>query len=173
VQRFHAGGLEPLECSLEEFSTALRKENHTLKRALTDPRILSGIGNAYSDEILHHARLSPFKQTQSLPEEEMRALFNAVHQVLIQWTNRLREEFKGKFPDSGQVTAFRPDFAAHGKFGKPCPECGMPIQRIRYAETETNYCAKCQVEGRVLADRSLSRLLKDDWPKTIEELAGG
>ncbi|MCH7945313.1 MAG: formamidopyrimidine-DNA glycosylase [Armatimonadetes bacterium] len=166
------GGIEPLECSLAEFSKALTRENRTLKRALTDPKAFSGIGNAYSDEILHAARLSPLKLSQSLDSAEVKRLHVAAQQTLQEWTDRLREQFKGKFPGRGKITAFRPEFAVHGKYREPCPVCGNPVQRIRYAENETDYCAKCQNEGRMLADRSLSRLLKDDWPKTIEEMVG-
>jgi len=162
------GGLEVLEASLEEFSARLRAENHTLKRSLTDPRIFSGIGNAYSDEILHRAHLSPVALTQKLPPEAMSRLYEAIRAVMTEWTGRLREEARESFPE--KVTAFRPEMAVHGRFGKPCPVCGTAVQRIRYAENETNYCPRCQTEGRVLADRSLSRLLKDDWPRTVEEL---
>lgn len=167
------GGIEPLDGSLEAFRQKLLSGNHTLKRALTNPRFFSGIGNAYSDEILHAARISPLKLTRSLAEEEMDRLYQAVRQTLSDWSEKLRAEFGDRFPGPGEITAFRPDFAAHGKFGKPCPVCGAPIQRIRYAENETNYCAKCQNEGRLLADRALSRLLKDDWPKTLEEMEAG
>jgi formamidopyrimidine-DNA glycosylase len=163
------GGLEPLEVSLEDFATALRAENRTLKRALTQPSRFSGIGNAYSDEILHAARLSPLLLTRSLDAEQVHRLWEATRTTLTEWTDRLRAEFAGRFPGPGEITAFRPDFAVHGKFGQPCPVCGKPVQRIRYAENETNYCAICQNEGRVLADRSLSRLLKDDWPRTLED----
>jgi formamidopyrimidine-DNA glycosylase len=166
------GGVEPLECSLKEFAESLTRENRTLKRALTNPRAFSGIGNAYSDEILHAARLSPVRLTQQLKPDEVERLHFAMRETLVQWTNRLREEFGGAFPGRGKVTAFRPDFAVHGKFGQPCPVCGRPVQRISYAENETNYCAQCQNEGRMLADRSLSRLLKSDWPRTIEEMVG-
>ncbi|MCH8978144.1 MAG: formamidopyrimidine-DNA glycosylase [Armatimonadetes bacterium] len=166
------GGIEPLECSLLEFKKALTLENRTLKRALTNPKAFSGIGNAYSDEILHAARLSPLKLSQSLHDAEVERLHTAMQQTLKEWTDRLREQFKGKFPGRGKITAFRPEFAVHGKYREPCPVCGKPVQRIRYAENETDYCAKCQNEGRMLADRSLSRLLKDDWPKTIEEMVG-
>jgi len=166
------GGLQPLECSLEEFKEALTRENRTLKRALTNPKTLSGIGSAYSDEILHAARLSPLKLSQSLDDAEVKRLYMAMQQTLHEWTDRLREQFHGKFPGRGKITAFRPEFAVHGKYGEPCPVCANPIQRIRYAENETDYCAKCQNEGRILADRSLSRLLKNDWPKTIEEMVG-
>jgi formamidopyrimidine-DNA glycosylase len=162
------GGLEVLEASLEEFSARLRAENHTLKRSLTDPRTFSGIGNAYSDEILHRARLSPVALTQKLPPEGIQRLHAAVREVLQEWTQRLRSESARGFPQN--VTAFRPEMAVHGRFGKPCPVCGTAVQRIRYAENETNYCPRCQTQGRVLADRSLSRLLKDDWPRTVEEL---
>jgi len=162
------GGLEVLSASFEQFETELKRENHTLKRALSDPRSFSGIGNAYSDEILHSAQLSPLAQTQKLSPEETRRLFEAVRDVLAEWTDRLREQAGDNFPE--KVTAFRPEMAVHGRFGKPCPVCGAPVQRIRYADNETNYCPRCQTGGKVLADRSLSRLLKDDWPRTIEEL---
>jgi formamidopyrimidine-DNA glycosylase len=164
------GGLEVLNASLDEFSARLRAENHTLKRSLTDPRTFSGIGNAYSDEILHRARLSPVALTQKLAPEGIQRLHVAVREVLDEWTGRLRAEAAKGFPE--HVTAFRPEMAVHGRFGKPCPVCGTAVQRIRYAENETNYCPRCQTEGRVLADRSLSRLLKDDWPRTVEELEG-
>jgi formamidopyrimidine-DNA glycosylase len=162
------GGLEVLDADFGAFRERMSERNHTLKRALTDPTILSGIGNAYSDEILHRAQLSPLAQTRQLEEHEWRRLFDATRDVLTHWIERLRTEAAGKFPEG--VTAFRPDMAAHGRFGKPCPTCGTTIQRIRYADNETNYCPRCQTGGRVLADRSLSRLLKDDWPKTIEAL---
>jgi formamidopyrimidine-DNA glycosylase len=163
-----AGGIEPLECDLAAFTAALRAENHTIKRALTDPHILSGIGNAYSDEILHCARLSPVAMTHRLTTEEYRRLHEATREVLIEWTDRLRAEAAGAFPEG--VTAFRPEMAVHGKYGQPCPRCGAKIQRIRYAANETNYCATCQTGGRLLADRALSRLLRQDWPRTVEEL---
>jgi formamidopyrimidine-DNA glycosylase len=166
------GGVEPLTATLDEFAHALTAHNRTLKRALTSPYSFSGIGNAYSDEILHTARLSPVRLTQQLKPDEIERLYHAAQKTLTEWTDKLRAEFKGAFPSRAQVTAYRPDFAAHGKYGKPCPVCGMPIQRIQFAENETNYCAKCQNEGRMLADRSLSRLLKSDWPKTIEEMVG-
>jgi formamidopyrimidine-DNA glycosylase len=169
LKALDAGGIEPLNCTSVEFADALRSENRTLKRAMTNPHKLSGIGNSYSDEILHAAHLSPLKLTQSLTDEEMAALFAATRQVLSDWTTRLRQRLGDKFPGPGQVTAFQPEFAVHGKFGEPCPDCGKPVQRIRYAENETNYCAQCQNEGRVLADRALSRLLKDDWPRNIDE----
>jgi formamidopyrimidine-DNA glycosylase len=172
LQTHSRGGLEPLEMTFEAFRQTLLRENRTLKRALTNPANFSGVGNAYSDEILHAARLSPVKLTQSLKEEELERLYQAVPATLEYWTEKLRAEFSGKFPDKGQITAFRPDFAVHGKFGKPCPVCAKPVQRIQYAENETNYCAQCQNERRLLADRSLSRLLKDDWPKTIDEMVG-
>jgi len=172
LKKHDPGGIEPLTCSLEQFSKALTAENRTLKRALTQPQRFSGIGNAYSDEILHAARLSPMRLTQQLKPEEVERLYQATQETLIRWTDKLRSDFKNKFPGKGKITAFRPDFATHGKFGQPCPVCGNPIQRISYAENETNYCAKCQNEGRLLADRSLSRLLKDDWPRTLEELLG-
>jgi formamidopyrimidine-DNA glycosylase len=161
-------GLELFEADAAAFEKALRCE-----RSLTDPRLFSGIGNAYGDEILHAARLSPVKQTKTLTQDDVRGLFKAARSTLEMWTERLRREFGGRFPGPGEITAFRPEFAAHGKFGKPCPECGTKIQRIRYAENETNYCPRCQTGGKLLADRSLSRLLKDDWPKTIEELEEG
>jgi formamidopyrimidine-DNA glycosylase len=157
-----------LEADLETFARVLRDENHTLKRSLTDPHLFSGIGNAYSDEILHHARLSPLKLSQSLSDAEVARLFQSCRQVLVDWTEALRRETGDGFPE--QVTAFRKDMAAHGRYGQPCPVCGRPIQRIRYAENETNYCAACQTEGRLLADRGLSRLLKQDWPKSLDEM---
>lgn len=164
------GGLEVLSSTLGDFAARLRAENHTLKRALTDPRLFSGIGNAYSDEILHTARLSPVALTGKLADAEITRLHESVRTVLNDWTERLRREAGGEFPEG--VTAFRPAFAVHGRFGKPCPVCGTAVQRVRYATNETNYCPRCQTEGRVLADRSLSRLLKDDWPRSIEELEG-
>jgi formamidopyrimidine-DNA glycosylase len=162
------GGLEVLEASFEEFRSRLTAENHTLKRALTDPRAFSGIGNAYSDEILHHAKLSPVALTQRLDEASIRNLYDSIRVMLPRWTQRLRADAKGGFPE--KVTAFRPDMAVHGRFGKPCPTCGTTVQRIRYAENETNYCPRCQTGGKLLADRALSRLLKSDWPKTVDEL---
>jgi formamidopyrimidine-DNA glycosylase len=162
------GGLEILEASALEFTQRLRSQNHTLKRALTDPRLFSGVGNAYSDEILHTARLSPVTLTQRLSDEEVARLQAASVAVLQRWTERLRGEAGGAFPEG--VTAFREGFAVHGRFRKKCPVCATEIQRIRYASNETNYCPRCQTEGRILADRSLSRLLKDDWPRSIEEL---
>jgi len=161
------GGIEPLDADLPAFRAALVAENHTLKRVLTDPRVFSGIGNAYSDEILHRARLSPVKHSQSLDEDEVRRLHGATRTVLQEWIARLREEAGGDFPEG--VTAFRPAMAVHGRYGKPCPDCGAPVQRIVYADNETNYCARCQTGGRMLADRSLSRLLHADWPRTLEE----
>jgi formamidopyrimidine-DNA glycosylase len=162
------GGLEILAASYEEFRQRLLAGNHTLKRALTDPHAFSGIGNAYSDEILHRARLSPIALTQKLDEASLRRLYDAIRVVIPEWIDRLRAEAHGEFPED--VTAFRPQMAVHGRFGKPCPVCAAPVQRIRYAENETNYCPGCQTGGRILADRSLSRLLKDDWPRTIDEL---
>ncbi len=162
------GGVEVLECGPEEFRRALQSENHTLKRSLTDPRLFSGIGNAYSDEILHRARLSPMKQTRHLDEAEIDSLYAAVREVLQDWCRRLREEAGDGFPE--KVTAFRPGMAVHGRYREPCPDCGARVQRIRYAANECNYCAKCQTGGRLLADRSLSRLMKKDWPRTLEEL---
>jgi len=162
------GGLEVLDCSFDAFAAALRRENHTLKRALTDPHILSGIGNAYSDEILHAARLSPFKQTQTIDEAQLRQLYEATRSVLRDWTARLVAETGDAFPE--KVTAFRQGMAVHGRYGQPCPVCHTPVQRVVYAANEANYCATCQTDGRLLADRSLSRLLREDWPKTFEDL---
>jgi formamidopyrimidine-DNA glycosylase len=168
VQKLHRGGLEVLDASFEAFVEALTKESHTLKRALTDPRLFSGIGNAYSDEILHRAKLSPAKLAQKLLPDELRRLFEATRAVLVEWTQRLRDERAGGFPE--KVTAFREGMAVHGRYRQPCPACGTKVQRIAYADNETNYCPRCQTEGRLLSDRSLARLLKDDWPRTIEEL---
>jgi formamidopyrimidine-DNA glycosylase len=168
LEAFDAGGLEVLDADLDAFSATLVSSNHTLKRALTDPRLFSGIGNAYSDEILHRAKLSPVALTQRLRAEEIERLYKATRETLIEWTKRLRVEAADKFPE--KVTAFRKEMAVHGKYGQPCPRCGAKIQRIRYASNETNYCAQCQTGGRLLADRSLSRLLRDDWPRTLEEL---
>jgi formamidopyrimidine-DNA glycosylase len=168
VGRLDPGGMEPLDCTEQEFVDRLRLENHTLKRALTDPRLFAGIGNSYSDEILHHARLSPVALTSRLPDDKARRLHASVVAVLTRWRDLLRKQACDEFPEN--VTAFRPEMAVHGRFGLPCPDCGTAVQRIRYAENETNYCPCCQTEGKVLADRSLSRLLKDDWPRTIEEL---
>lgn len=162
------GGIEPLECAYDEFRDALYRENHTLKRSLTDPHLVSGIGNAYSDEILHAARLSPVKLSQSLDEEEVMRLFSATVTTLRDWRERLSEEAGGKLPK--KVTAFRKGMRVHGRFGQPCPDCGEPVQRIRYKNNETNYCARCQTGSRILKDRSLSRLLKQDWPGTLDEL---
>jgi formamidopyrimidine-DNA glycosylase len=162
------GGLEILDAPYEEFRRRLLAGNHTLKRSLTDPHTFSGIGNAYSDEILHRARLSPIALTQKLDEPSVRRLYDAIRVVLPEWIERLRASAGADFPE--EVTAFRPEMAVHGRFGKPCPVCAAPVQRIRYAENETNYCPGCQTGGRILADRSLSRLLKDDWPRTIDEL---
>jgi len=162
------GGLEPLEVSLDDFRAALTRERHTLKRSLTDPHLFSGIGNAYSDEILHRARLSPVKMTTSLTDEELERLWRATRETLIDWTNRLREQTGEGFPE--KVTAFRKEMAVHGRYNQPCPDCGTPVQRIVYADNETNYCARCQTGGRLLADRALSRLLHGDWPKSIDEL---
>lgn len=161
-------GLEVLETDLSSFRTALTMESHTLKRVLTDPRLFSGIGNAYSDEILHRARLSPIALTRKLSDEEIARLFDAAKETLVEWTGRLRREAGEAFPE--KVTAFRKEMAVHGKFGKPCPACGTDVQRIVYANNETNYCPTCQTGGRLLADRSLSRLLKGDWPRTLEEM---
>jgi formamidopyrimidine-DNA glycosylase len=162
------GGLELFEADLAAFRAAITRETHTLKRTLTDPRILSGIGNAYSDEILHRARLSPVRMTRQLSEEEIARLFDAAKATLSAWIERLRAQAGGGFPEG--VTAFRPDMAVHGRYGKPCPDCGAPVQRIVHAENETNYCARCQTAGRLLADRALSRLLHQDWPRTLEEM---
>jgi formamidopyrimidine-DNA glycosylase len=162
------GGIEPLDATLEQFHDALTRENHTLKRALTDPHLFSGIGNAYSDEILHAARLSPLKLSRSLSDDEVLRLFEATRATLIEWVDRLRTDVSGGFPE--KVTAFRDAMAVHGRFKQPCPVCGLPVQRIVYAANECNYCAKCQTGGRLLADRSLSRLLKDDWPRSIDEV---
>jgi formamidopyrimidine-DNA glycosylase len=162
------GGIDVFAASLSEFQSALTAENRTLKRALTDPRILSGIGNAYSDEILHAAQLSPITHTRKLTHEEWKRLFTATRTTLQRWIDQLQREAQTNFPE--KVTAFRKDMAVHGRFGQPCPRCGDPIQRIRYADNETNYCARCQTGGKVLADRSLSRLLGDDWPRTLDEL---
>lgn len=169
LAQFERGGLEVFESSLAEFGERLVRENHTLKRSLTDPRLFSGIGNAYSDEILHRARLSPVKHTRRLSEEETARLWDAIREVLAEWTNRLRAESAGDFPK--KVTAFREEMAVHGKFGQPCPVCSTPVQRIRYADNETNYCPRCQTDGKLLADRALSRLLKQDWPRSIDDLA--
>jgi len=168
LREFDPGGLELAGASPEAFTKALNRENHTLKRALSDPRLFSGIGNAYSDEILHEARLSPVALTRSLTREQIVRLHEAVDRVMTTWIARLRKEVGEAFPE--KVTAFRPEMAVHGKFGKACPRCGAKVQRIRYAENETNYCPTCQTGGRLLADRSLSRLLRDDWPRTPEEL---
>lgn len=165
---FDPGGIEVPTASPEDFARALTRHNHTVKRALCDPRILAGIGNAYSDEILWEARLSPVKLTQKLTESELDALYHATRSAMQTWTDKLRRECDGAFPE--HVTAFREDMAAHGRYGKPCPRCGAPIQRIVYADRETNYCAPCQTGGKPLADRALSRLLGKDWPKTMEEL---
>lgn len=162
------GGVQVLESSLETFARALASENHTLKRALTDPSVCSGIGNAYSDEILHRARLSPFRHTRALGEEDVRRLFESTRTVLSEWTARLQEQAGDRFPE--KVTAFHPEMAVHGRYNQPCPVCSTPVQRVVYAANEANYCPTCQTGGRLLADRSLSRLLKEDWPRTLEEL---
>jgi len=168
LESLNAGGVEPLEVKLDEFDAALRSSNHTLKRSLTDPHIFSGIGNAYSDEILHRAQLSPIAMTQKLTSDEVARLYRATRATLLEWIDRLRAEADAEFPE--KVTAFRPEMAVHGRYRQPCPRCGAKIQRIRYASNETNYCAKCQTGGRLLADRALSRLMHDDWPRTLEEL---
>jgi formamidopyrimidine-DNA glycosylase len=162
------GGIEPLACDEAAFRAALTRESHTLKRVLTDPRVFSGIGNAYSDEILHAARLSPVKQTGKLSDEEIARLLRATRDTLTRWLDRLRAEFADRFPGPGDITAFRPGFAVHGRYREPCPVCGKPVQRIRYADNETNYCAVCQTEGRRLADRALSRLLHDSYARSID-----
>lgn len=168
LSRHDPGGLEVLEADFSAFDEALRRDNHTLKRALTDPHLFSGIGNAYSDEILHAARLSPFKQTAGLTAEESRRVYDATRATLTTWTKRLQEETGDDFPE--KVTAFREGMAVHGRYGKPCPVCGSPVQRIVYADNEANYCVTCQTGGKLLADRSLSRLLREDWPRTLEDL---
>ncbi|MGH7390011.1 MAG: Fpg/Nei family DNA glycosylase [Candidatus Rokuibacteriota bacterium] len=162
------GGVEPLEAGLDAFHEVLTRERHTLKRTLTDPRLFSGIGNAYADEVLHRARLSPVRMTDQLTDEEVARLHAATRAALTEWVERLRAEARERFPEG--VTAFRPGMAAHGRYGRPCPVCGAPIQRIVHADNETNYCARCQTGGRLLADRALSRLLRSDWPRTLEEM---
>ena len=169
LEELHRGGLEVLEASLAEFRQAIGTRNRTLKRALTDPSVCSGIGNAYSDEILHRARLSPVTLTRRLDPLQTERLYKSTREVLSEWVERLREECQGGFPE--KVTAFRKGMAVHGRYGEPCPECGAPVQRIRYASNETNYCARCQTGGRLLADRSLSRLLRSDWPRSLDELS--
>ncbi len=168
LQEHDPGGLEVFDASLAQFREALTRENHTLKRSLTDPHLFSGIGNAYSDEILHRAKLSPIRLTRQMTDAEVERLYHGVRESLIEWVERLRKERGAGFPE--KVTAFRPDMAVHGKYRKPCPVCGSPVQRIVHAENETNYCATCQTGGKLLADRSLSRLLKDDWPRSLEEM---
>jgi formamidopyrimidine-DNA glycosylase len=167
LAEFDRGGLEVLDSALAEFAERLKSGNHTLKRSLTDPVLFSGIGNAYSDEILHRAKLSPLLLTSRITDEQLEQLHRAVREVLMEWTERIRKEFAGEFPE--KVTAFREGMAVHGRFQKPCPVCGAPVQRIRYADNETNYCARCQTGGRLLADRALSRLLKKDWPRSLDE----
>ena len=168
LAQFDRGGIEPLEASIEAFAERLRMENHTLKRSLTDPHLFSGIGNAYSDEILHRAGVSPVALTQRLTDEEVTRLYGATGETLLDWIKRLRDEAGDTFPE--KVTAFRKDMAVHGRYKLPCPVCGTAVQRIRYASNETNYCPRCQTGGKLLADRSLSRLLRDDWPRRIEEI---
>ena len=168
LAQHNPGGLEVMDADLAAFAETLRRDNHTLKRALTDPHLFSGIGNAYSDEILHSARLSPFKQTGSMSDEEVRRLYEATRLTLSQWTARLQRETGDEFPE--KVTAFRHGMAVHGRYRQPCPDCSAPVQRVVYAANEANYCANCQTGGRLLADRSLSRLLRDDWPRTLDEL---
>ena len=168
LDQFRRGGLNVLDISEDEFAERLRSESHTLKRALTDPRLFDGIGNAYSDEILHRARLSPLQLTRRLEDDGVHRLYESVQVTLREWADRLRAEAREAFPE--KVTAFREGMAVHGRFRQPCPVCGAPVQRIRYASNETNYCARCQTDGRLLADRAMSRLLKEDWPRTLEEL---
>ena len=168
VRAHDPGGIEVLDCSLEDFGAALTRERHTLKRTLTDPHVFSGIGNAYSDEILHRARLSPVQLTTNLGAEEIERLWRATRETLAEWTDRLRADAGDAFPE--KVTAFRKEMAVHGKYNQPCPVCGAPVQRIVHADNETNYCARCQTGGRLLADRALSRLLHSDWPKSIDDL---
>jgi formamidopyrimidine-DNA glycosylase len=168
LQKMDPGGIDVMAATRDAFSAALTQENHTLKRSLTDPHFFSGIGNAYSDEILHRAQLSPIALTQKLKPEEITRLYEATRASLKEWVQRLHDEAGGKFPE--KVTAFRPEMAVHGKYGQPCPRCGTKVQKIQYASNETNYCAKCQTGGKLLADRSLSRLLREDWPRTLEEL---
>ena len=170
LERLNPGGLEVLDSSLTQFTSVLQSANHTLKRALTDPRLFSGIGNAYSDEILWHAQLSPIALTKKLKAEEIARLFNSTRGMLTKWVELLRADARGKFPE--KVTAFRPEMAVHGKYQEPCPRCGSTVRRIRYAANETNYCPSCQTGGKLLADRALSRLLREDWPKSEEELEG-
>lgn len=168
LKALDAGGIEPLEATLEEFEARLRSANHTLKRSLTDPRLISGIGNAYSDEILHRAQLSPVSMTRSLTQDQVKRLYDATRETLLEWIDRTHAEVGEKFPE--KVTAFREGMAVHGRYGLPCPRCGSEVQRIRYASNETNYCATCQTGGKLLADRALSRLLREDWPRTLDEL---
>jgi formamidopyrimidine-DNA glycosylase len=168
LEQFRRGGLNVLEITEAEFSERLRSESHTLKRALTDPRLFDGIGNAYSDEILHRARLSPLQLTRRLDDDGVHGLYESIQSTLREWIDRLGAEARAAFPE--KVTAFREGMAVHGRFKQPCPVCGSPVQRIRYADNETNYCARCQTDGRLLADRAMSRLLKEDWPRTLEEL---
>jgi formamidopyrimidine-DNA glycosylase len=168
LEQFDRGGLEVLTATRTAFADRLRSENHTVKRSLTDPTLFSGIGNAYSDEILHRAKLSPLLLTSKMTDDQVAQLFGAVRDVLNEWTDTLRADAAGEFPE--KVTAFREGMAVHGRFGKPCPVCGAPVQRIRYADNETNYCVRCQTGGRLLADRAMSRLLKQDWPRSLDEL---
>jgi len=168
LAQFDRGGLEVLDADLADFAARLRIENHTVKRSLTDPRLFSGIGNSYSDEILHRAKMSPLTLTSKLTDEQIAELFEATKATLIDWTDRLRADVGDAFPE--KVTAFREGMAVHGRYKLPCPVCGTPVQRIRYADNETNYCARCQTNGRLLADRGMSRLLKQDWPRSIDEI---
>ena len=168
LRAFDRGGIDPMESDLDTFARVLRSENHTLKRSLTDPRLFSGIGNAYSDEILHRAGISPLALSGKLADDDVARLHCAVRETLADWTARLRSEAGDALPD--KVTAFHPQMAVHGRYGQPCPVCGAPVQRIRYAANETNYCARCQTNGRILADRAMSRLLKDDWPRSIDDI---
>ena len=170
LTQFERGGIEPLAATREQFAERLRSENHTIKRSLTDPRLFSGIGNAYSDEILHRARMSPAKLTSRMTDDEIARVYEATQDVLNEWITRMSDQAGDDFPE--KVTAFRPEMAVHGKYNQPCPVCGTAVQRIRYADNETNYCPRCQTEGRLLADRAFSRLLKQDWPKRIEDLEG-
>jgi formamidopyrimidine-DNA glycosylase len=168
LTEFDRGGLEVMDATLEEFTEPLRRERHTLKRSLTDPTLFSGIGGAYSDEIMHRAKLSPLLRTDRMDDDDIARLYEASREVLAEWTARLNAEAEERFPE--KVTAFRPEMAVHGKYGEACPVCGAPVQRIRHASNETNYCPGCQTEGKIMADRALSRILKDDWPKTLEDL---
>jgi formamidopyrimidine-DNA glycosylase len=170
LRRHDPGGVEPIGMSAEILASLIRRESHTIKRSLCDPHLIAGIGNAYSDEILHTARLSPLRLTSRLTAEEINRLHEAMQKTLIEWRDKLIARFADRFPGPGDITAFRSEFAVHGRFGKPCPVCETKVQRIRYADNETNYCPRCQTNGKLLADRSLSRLLREDWPRSIDEL---